>query len=59
MELPFKYLVLYIFKILNDRKKPLKIEKSQLITFINKFIEKAYPDINEKTEITHTFDFEY
>lgn len=59
MELPFKYIIIYIIKILNDRKMPLRIEKSQLITFFDKFIEEAYPDINEKKEIEDSFDFEY
>ena len=59
MEVPFKYLVLYIIKILNNRKMPLIVEKSQLITFVDKFIEEAYPDIKEKIEIESGFDFEY
>lgn len=59
MEIPFKYIILYMIKILNDRRMLLRIEKNQLITFVNKLIEEAYPDKKERKEIEKNFDFEY
>lgn len=59
MELPFKYIVLCIFRTLNERSLPLNITKTKLANYLSKIIEKSYFTIEEKKELKDNFDFEY
>lgn len=59
MELPFKYMVLCIIRTLNERNMPLVIQKSDLVSYMNKFMEKSYFTIEEKKQISEDFDFDY
>lgn len=59
MELPFKYIVLCIIRMLNERKMPLVIKKVNLVNYFNEIMKKSYFSIEEKKEIGENFDFEY
>ena len=59
MELPFKYIVLYIIKILNNRNLDLFINKDNLIKFNNEIIKKSYFNIEDKQELLENFNIEY
>lgn len=59
MELPFKYIVLCIIRMLDEREMSLIIKKSNLVDFINELFKKAYFTIEEKKELVDNFDFNY
>ena len=59
MEIPFKYIVLSIIKILYDRKMELSINKKILTDFLKEIIKKSFFTIEEKREMINNFDFDY
>lgn len=59
MELPFKYIVLCIIRTLNERNMPLVVQRSDLVNYITRFMEKSYFTIEEKKQISDEFDFDY
>jgi len=59
MELPFKYMVLRIFRKLNDRNMSLVISKVSLVDYFAEFMKKSFFTIEEKRNISESFDFEY
>jgi len=59
MEIPFKYIVLYIIKTLNDRKMSLIIKKQDLTKYLAEFVKKSPFTIEEKKEMTDDFDLDF
>lgn len=59
MELPFKYIVLSIVKILDERELPLVIKRNTLINFVVEILKKGYFTIEEKQEMSQNFNFDY
>ena len=59
MELPFKYIVLSMIKMLDERELPLVIKRSAVMNFIVEILKKGYFTVEEKREMSQNFDFDY
>lgn len=57
MELPFKYIVLYIIKLLNNRNMPLNIDKFNLDIFVKELISRLSFLLEDSEELINEFNF--
>ena len=58
MELPFKYIVLYMMKMLNERNMPLILDYNSLVNFFIELINNCNFIQEDKKEIIEKFDYE-